>query len=85
MARKCSPPKSVTVKPYWRAKPRRHGPRHPRAGQTYYAAEDAQGHTCGHHHRTLTSGMACAKRKNRAAGRVSRKGATYITERKTTR
>lgn len=85
MAGKCSPPRSQSVKAHYRAAPRKH--RHgPRAGETYYVAENASGHTCGHHHKGRYTAMQCAARQNRKAGRkYGRKAASYVSDKRTAR
>lgn len=80
----CGPPKSVTVRGYWRAKARRK--RSLKAGARYYVAENEQGRECTHKHRTFTGAHACAVAHNKAARRQSRrKEATYITDKRTVR
>lgn len=68
----CSPPASTTVKGHWREltgrrKPKRApGPAKPKAGSTYYVAEDSTGRVCEHHHRTRAGARRCANTKQRA-------------------
>lgn len=78
----CQPPKSVTVRPYWRAKARKHS-KGPKAGTTYYVAENEHGQTCEHKHRTWSGAHACAARHNRTATRTrGRKAASWLTEKR---
>ena len=85
MPSKCSPPKSTTVRAYWRAAPRKKRSGLRRA-TTYFVAENAAGRECGHEHRSWTAAHACAARLNRKAARnQGRRAATWLTEKKKAR
>lgn len=78
---KCSPPKSVSVRDYWRSTRRKKA----KAPAVYYVAEDAEGRTCSHKHRTSTAASRCAQAHNRhVRRRYGGKHATYITKKVTT-
>jgi hypothetical protein len=79
----------VGVKGHWRyVKPRRKKrvsrSRKPPAGG-YWVAENEHGKRCGHHHRTLTAAVQCARRTQRhyraKYGRKSSLGGTWTSAR----
>jgi hypothetical protein len=65
----CKAPASVAVGGHWRqltGRRKKRAPAKPKAGTTYYVAEDSTGRTCDHHHRTRSGARTCATKHQRA-------------------
>lgn len=71
MAASCSPPKKP-VRSYLRARPDKRK-RKRAAPAKYYEARNHAGHSCGHHHKTMSAAIACSRRMDSKARRTGRK------------